>query len=115
MGTLEENLADRTQASGPEDRAPGRKPWPRYVHASLGRREYWSPALYSRDLRKKPVEIKMLGEDLVFVRREGKVYALHARCQHRGMPLSQARYEFPGTITCAFHGWTYELASGKLV
>jgi phenylpropionate dioxygenase-like ring-hydroxylating dioxygenase large terminal subunit len=31
------------------------------------------------------------------------------------MPLSEARCEFPGTISCAFHGWTFELASGKLV
>src|ERR671919_469998 len=30
-------------------------------------------------------------------------------------PLSAGRCVFTGMITCAYHGWTYDLASGDLV
>src|SRR5688500_8951117 len=54
---------------------------PRYEAAELGFRHYWYPALLSRHLGKKPQAIKMLGEDLVFVRGEaGRPHALFDRC-----------------------------------
>ena len=31
------------------------------------------------------------------------------------MPLSLGKEEFPDTVTCAYHGWTYSLESGELV
>ena len=37
------------------------------------------------------------------------------RCPHRGVPLSLGKEEFPGTLTCAYHGWTYRLSDGELV
>ena len=43
------------------------------------------------------------------------VHALADRCPHRGVPLSLGREEFPGTLTCAYHGWTYRLSDGELV
>ena len=32
------------------------------------------------------------------------MHALHDRCPHRGVPLSLGKEEFPGTVTCAYHG-----------
>jgi phenylpropionate dioxygenase-like ring-hydroxylating dioxygenase large terminal subunit len=29
--------------------------------------------------------------------------------------LTAGKFVFPGTVSCRYHGWTYELASGKLV
>lgn len=55
------------------------------------------------------------GEAIVLLRDRGKVYALHDRCPHRGVPLSAGRREFPGTISCIYHGWTYRLEDGELV
>jgi phenylpropionate dioxygenase-like ring-hydroxylating dioxygenase large terminal subunit len=51
----------------------------------------------------------MLGEDLVFFRdKDEKVVALNDWCPHRGARLSLGVCEFPGTITCPYHGYTYD-------
>ena len=88
---------------------------PLFDAAELGFREYWYPALLSRHLGKKPVSVKLLGENLVFVRGGGRAYALYDRCAHRGMPLSAGQCLADGTITCPYHGWTYDLADGSCV
>ncbi len=98
---------------------PTREPefarWPRYRRAALGFREHWYPVMWSRKLGRKPIGVRLLGEDIAFFREAGKVFALHDRCAHRGIPLSLGRREFPGTISCIYHGWTYDLKTGELV
>jgi nitrite reductase/ring-hydroxylating ferredoxin subunit len=50
--------------------------------------------------------------------KDKKVYALLDECAHRGTQLSIGRgCEFPGTntITCPYHGWTFNLEDGKCV
>ena len=54
----------------------------------LGFRDYWYPGLLSRHLGKEARGVKMLGEDLVFIRANGRAYALQDLCAHKGMPLS---------------------------
>ncbi len=95
----------------------GSSPWPRYEEAALGFRDYWYPALLSHHLRRRPVALQILGEPVLFTRYQGKCFALEDRCAHRGIPLSQGRCEFPGTntITCRYHGWTYNAADGVCV
>ena len=46
-------------------------------------------------------------EKIVFMRDKGVVHALRDRCPHRGVPLSLGTRQFPGTISCPYHGWTY--------
>jgi nitrite reductase/ring-hydroxylating ferredoxin subunit len=89
--------------------------WARYEEADLGFRHYWYPVLESRKLRNKPLPITVCGEKIVLIRDNGKVRALKDRCPHRGVPLSAGRREFPGMITCRYHGWTFDVASGELV
>src|SRR5690606_20721021 len=63
-----------------------------------------------------PVGVRVCAEDLVLQRDEhGTVHALHDRCPHRGVPLSLGKEEFPGTVTCAYHAWTFDLETGELV
>jgi phenylpropionate dioxygenase-like ring-hydroxylating dioxygenase large terminal subunit len=88
---------------------------PRYDAAELGFRHYWYPALVSRELTTKPRAVKMLGEHLVFLRANGKAHALFDRCAHRGMVLSQGFCLTEGTITCPYHGWTYDVEDGRCV
>lgn len=92
-------------------------PYAKYGMPELGLRNYWYPALMSRELRSKPRAVKLLNEDLVLFRDGRKVFALRDRCAHRGARLSQGRCEFPGTgtITCPYHAWTYDGASGRCV
>jgi phenylpropionate dioxygenase-like ring-hydroxylating dioxygenase large terminal subunit len=82
----------------------------------LGYRNYWYPAMLSRELRKKPVRVQMLGESIVFFRdsRSGRVAAMDDRCPHRTSSLALGHCYFPGTITCPYHGWTFDM-EGKLV
>ena len=99
--------------------------WPRYNAAVVGFRNYWYPVIWTRQLKRKPVPILLLDERIMFLRDQGQVYALHDRCVHRGVPLSigsgyfgqqtSSRQEFPGTITCSYHGWTYDLKTGNVV
>lgn len=89
--------------------------WPRYEAADSGLRNYWYPAMLSRDLKRKPKSVQILDEKIVLIREAGQVRALNDRCPHRGVPLSAGRREFPGTLSCVYHGWTYDTATGQLV
>lgn len=89
--------------------------WPTYEAAALGLPgSWWYPVMWSSQLGRKPVAEQLLGEQVVFVREAGRVFALNDRCPHRGVPLSLGTKEFPGTITCPYHGWTYDLDDGVL-
>jgi phenylpropionate dioxygenase-like ring-hydroxylating dioxygenase large terminal subunit len=89
--------------------------WPRYDAAVLGLRNYWYPVLWSRELRDRPVPLTVLGEKVMLMRDRGRAVALHDRCPHRGIPLSFGRQEWPGTLSCVYHGWTFDVRTGELV
>jgi len=88
--------------------------WPRYQGARAGVPGYWYPTVEARRLKGRPLPVTLLGEKIVLVRDGGSVWALNDRCPHRGVPLSAGRREFPGTLTCIYHGWTYRLRDGEL-
>ena len=75
----------------------------------LGLTEYWYPALKDSTVgAKKPVFIKMLGEDLCLFRgKSGKVAALANACPHRGAMLSHGNCEFRGFVACFYHGFVF--------
>jgi phenylpropionate dioxygenase-like ring-hydroxylating dioxygenase large terminal subunit len=90
--------------------------WPEYDAAANGLRNYWYPVYWSAELGRKPAAVRVCGEDVVLQRgADGVAYGLHDRCPHRGVPLSMGKEEFPGTITCPYHAWTFDLADGELV
>ena len=89
-----------------------RQPMPAGVREripALGLTEYWYPALpEARVTGKRPVKVTMLGQDLVFFRGENNQVAAVARaCPHRGADLSYGDVLFKGTLTCPYHGWTF--------
>ncbi|MFC5754221.1 Rieske 2Fe-2S domain-containing protein, partial [Actinomadura rugatobispora] len=88
--------------------------WPVYNDAALGFRDFWYPVEWARKIGSKPVPVTLLGEKIVLVRDGGTVRALHDRCPHRGVPLSLGRRQFDGTISCPYHGWTFDLEDGRL-
>jgi carbazole 1,9a-dioxygenase terminal dioxygenase component len=91
--------------------------WRPYLEAKLGFRNHWYPALFSHDLDgDEPKPVKVLGEGLILRRVDGQVLALEDRCAHRRVPFS-AKIECytKDTITCWYHGFTYNLHDGKLV
>lgn len=73
-----------------------------------GLKECWYPAMKSSAVGEKPVAVKLLGDEVALYRDAGKVHAVHNRCPHRGLPMSMGKRNFPGTISCAYHGWTFD-------
>ncbi|MEJ2869861.1 aromatic ring-hydroxylating dioxygenase subunit alpha [Actinomycetospora sp. OC33-EN08] len=90
--------------------------WSTYDRAELGFRNHWYPAVWAHEVGRKPVPVTIAGEKVVLVRddRTGAIKGLHDRCPHRGVPLSLGRRQFSGTISCPYHGWTYDLENGRL-
>lgn len=112
------------KAVTPEEKAhakkydPGRdwSAFPDYEAAKQGLRNYWYPVLWARELKsKKPTGIKLCGEKIMLQRdAQGKPRALHDRCPHRGVRLSQGKQWWPDTVSCPYHGWTFDLKDGEL-
>jgi phenylpropionate dioxygenase-like ring-hydroxylating dioxygenase large terminal subunit len=88
--------------------------YPRYEAAAEGFRNYWYPVTWSRSIGRRPAAVQLLGQPVMFRREQGKVYAFHDVCPHRGIPLSVGRQEFPGTWSCRYHGWTFDVETGVL-
>lgn len=96
---------------------PGRQDWstwPHYEAARTGFRGYWYPVAFSSQITRKPRGITLLGERIMLIRDNGRVFALKDRCPHRGVPLSYGSQQFPGTVSCPYHGWTFDLETGEL-
>ena len=76
----------------------------------LGLTEYWYPALRASKVgTKRPVPIQIVGQHLVFFRDAAdEVVALARACPHRGAHLSHGNSHFKGTLTCPYHGWTFD-------
>ena len=71
-------------------------------------REAWYYAAPSRKVRPgRMLARTMLGEPVLLGRdRGGTVFALRDICPHRGMPLSEGRFD-GREIECCYHGWRF--------
>lgn len=87
-----------------------------YKDAAWGFTNHWYPALFSDELKEGDVEgIQICGIPLVLRRANGKVYALKDQCIHRGVRLSEKPTCFNDkTISCWYHGFTFDLETGEL-
>ncbi|MBM3940961.1 MAG: Rieske 2Fe-2S domain-containing protein [SAR202 cluster bacterium] len=82
----------------------------RHLIPKLGLRNYWYPAITARKVPKnRPVQVRMLGEDLVFLQaKNGEAVALTDICPHRGARLSEGHVHWKGTVACPYHGWVFD-------
>jgi len=76
----------------------------------LGLTEYWYPAIADRKVpSRRGVRRTILGRELVFFRgKTGNAVALSNWCPHRNASLAQGKCLFAGTITCPYHGLTFD-------
>ena len=90
--------------------------WRGYAEAKLGFRNHWYPTLNSGEVTEgRPVTFQLAGEKLLINRIDGRLYCIKDQCLHRGVPLSRkVECYSKDTITCWYHGWTYQWADGKL-
>ncbi len=102
-------------------------PWQAYLDADLGFRNHWYPAFFSAELVEADVSEGLgeavsnvrteiiCGERILFRRIDGKVVAVHDQCIHKGVPFSRKPECYSkGSITCWYHGFTYDMRSGEL-
>lgn len=104
------------------------KPWQPYIDAVLGFRNHWYPAFFGCELREADISqglgegavsevkvLQILGERILFRRTNGTVYGVKDQCVHRGSPFSvKPECYIKETITCWYHGFTYDLRDGSL-
>ena len=105
---------DQPHSASPREKV-GIASGPTYASAAVGLPNYWYPAMSGPSLGKRPKPMTLLGRQVMFVRRQGRAYAIENRCPHRGIPLHQGKFEFEGAISCIYHGWTFDLATGDLL
>ena len=81
----------------------------RQLIPELGLKEYWYPAIEDKKVKNKPIGLMIMKEQIVFFRgKDGQVKALWNVCPHRGGSLMHGDCHFEGTISCPYHGWTYD-------
>jgi phenylpropionate dioxygenase-like ring-hydroxylating dioxygenase large terminal subunit len=87
-----------------------------YMKAAWGLLNHWYPALFSSELGENDVKgITICGVPLLLRRVDGTVHVLRDQCVHRGVRMSIRPMCLTGdTITCWYHGYTYNLETGKL-
>jgi len=69
--------------------------------------DHWHPVLLSRELKDKPVGLRLCGKDIVVFRGErDQVGALLDCCPHRRMRLSMGKV-VGGRLQCLYHGWSF--------
>ena len=92
------------------------KPWGNWLKAELGFRNHWYPTEACRNIRNgEHKAIKVLGEDILYLRRAGRLYAIENRCSHRGTRFSQRPVCYTDdTITCWHHAFTFNLDDGRI-
>ncbi len=75
-------------------------------------REGWLPAVASDQLADGSATECVIGDHIVAIfRSEGDLYALDAMCAHQGGPIAKGTVA-DKCVTCPWHGWQYELATG---
>ncbi len=82
---------------------------PRDEIPEIGFRNYWYPVTSQRKVkRRKPTRVTLLGEDLCVFRGASGIAVISNWCPHRGASLSQGVCHFVGTVSCPYHGWTFD-------
>jgi phenylpropionate dioxygenase-like ring-hydroxylating dioxygenase large terminal subunit len=98
----------------PKQRRPAAR-WARYNTLVNGLQEYWYPAALAKHVRrKKKLACTIAGNEILLVYDNGKYFAIHDSCPHRQIPLSLGSLEFPGHVSCVYHGWVFNLETGRL-
>jgi nitrite reductase/ring-hydroxylating ferredoxin subunit len=94
----------RVTASGTDPERDPRREIP-----VLGFRDYWYPVIGERKVpKRKPLRVKLLGEQLCVFRGADGIAVVSDICPHRGASLSGGNCHYQGTVSCPYHGWTFD-------
>lgn len=59
--------------------------------------------------------VELDGRGIALVNLDGVFYALDNNCPHNGGPLAQGRLEADDCLRCPWHGWTWDVRTGRAV
>jgi nitrite reductase (NADH) small subunit len=59
-------------------------------------------------------EFQVAGKAVAIANVGGKFFAINSICLHQGGPLGEGDLE-GSQVTCPWHGWQYDVTTGKLV
>lgn len=77
-------------------------------------RRFWHPVAMTQELGELPLNVRILGEDLVLFRdRAGRYGLLGLHCSHRGTSLEFGIPTDRG-LRCCYHGWLYDVDGALL-
>ena len=109
-GTFTAAKRGQLEADAPLGEIPNLSGDIRHLIPKYGLRNYWYPAISAHKVpKRKPVQVSMLGEDLVFFRgKDGTPVALQGICPHRGARLAEGHGHWAGTVACPYHGWVFD-------
>jgi phenylpropionate dioxygenase-like ring-hydroxylating dioxygenase large terminal subunit len=104
---------DRTSKAA---RAAAARQYQPYLEAGWGFKNSWYPVLFTGELKEGEVKgVTVASHEIALRRVRGQVYALRDRCVHRGVRMSlRPTCLTDDTITCWYHGFTYNLSDGAL-
>ena len=72
----------------------------------------WTYVAKSTDIAEGCAIEIVVGEQIIAVfRNDGQLFALDGMCAHQGGPIAQGEVAH-GCVTCPWHGWQYDLATG---
>ncbi len=120
----EPKIIRRRSAGAPSQTAPARtndsrtqSQYAPYKEAAWGFINHWYPALFSEELPEDGTEgIQICGIPILLRRVGERLFALKDQCLHRGVRLSAKPTCFTrSTISCWYHGFTFDLETGRLV
>jgi phenylpropionate dioxygenase-like ring-hydroxylating dioxygenase large terminal subunit len=105
-----------TATNGHQGEVPDLRGDIRHLIPPLGLRDYWYPGVREHEVpHGRPKKVRMLGTDICFFwGKDGQVAAVDDICPHRGARLSEGHCHFRGTVSCPYHGWTFD-ETGKNV
>ena len=74
--------------------------------------EKWIPVAAAGEIAEgEAKEVVVENQILAIFRNHGELFALDGMCAHQGGPIAQGTLS-AGCVTCPWHGWQYELATG---
>jgi len=56
---------------------------------------------------------KIANQQIALFETEGRLFAVNNRCPHEGYPLAEGSLQDGCRLACNWHGWTFDLSSGK--
>lgn len=60
----------------------------------------------------KGITVTVDGNDIALFKQNGQIFAINGTCPHLGGPLGEGFLD-NGIVTCPWHGWQFELETGK--